>query len=121
MANNEEMTPPGPMPEKGFYYHYKHDPAGPFNNYAYEVLGTGCDTEGDWSTPDAYFVIYRSLYEDSAAFRAGKLWDLRPLTMFMGDVTKSDGMNVPRFHKIANPEIIAELTEKRREMYREEA
>lgn len=33
------------IPEKGFYYHYKHDPKGEFNNYAYEVVGLGLHTE----------------------------------------------------------------------------
>lgn len=32
-------------PEKGFYYHYKHDPNGSFDNYAYEVLNIGHHTE----------------------------------------------------------------------------
>lgn len=117
MPRTDTMALPGEPPEPGYYYHYKHDPAGPLNNYAYEVLGTGCATEEDWAKPEAYMVIYRPLYRESPAFEAGKLWFLRPLTMFTDDVTKPDGMKVPRFHKIVNPEIIAELDEHRRELY----
>lgn len=112
------MTPPERLPEPGFYYHYKHDPAGPLNNYAYEVFGAGCGTEMDWSRQDAYMVIYRPLYENSPAYRAGKLWFLRPAAMFMGDVEGEEGAPpVPRFRKITNPEIIAELTAAQKRMY----
>ncbi len=117
MAQNETMMPPTDLPEPGFYYHYKHDPAGPLENYAYEVIGTGCNTEGDWASPDAYFVIYRPLYENSPAYEAGWLWYLRPATMFMEDVMKPDGMQTPRFHRIVNPEIVSELEERRKELY----
>lgn len=34
-------------PELGFYYHYKHDPTGAVNNYAYEILNIGHHTEID--------------------------------------------------------------------------
>jgi hypothetical protein len=111
------MQVPADLPENGFYYHFKHDPTGPLNNYAYEVIGTGCNTEGDWIKAETYFVVYRPLYEESAMYQNGKLWCLRPLTMFMEDITK-DGGSVPRFHKITNPEIIAALQEKSGEMYR---
>lgn len=113
------MAPPGDLPEPGFYYHYKHDPAGPLNNYAYEVLGVGCDTEGDWETPEAYMVIYRPLYEESPSYRAGRLWYLRPVGMFMDDVQKDDAPPMPRFHRVMNPEILAEFTKLRKEMYGE--
>ncbi len=39
------MQKPQPIPDKGFYYHYKHDPNGLVNNYAYEVLNIGHHTE----------------------------------------------------------------------------
>lgn len=35
------------MPEKGYYYHYKHDSEGEINNYAYEVIGVGLHSEGN--------------------------------------------------------------------------
>ncbi len=117
MARHEDMNPPGDLPEPGFYYHYKHDPSGTLDNYAYEVLGTGCDTEADWAAPEAYMVVYRPLYEASPSYKAGRLWYLRPAAMFMDDVIKDDAPPVPRFHRIMNPEIIAELEKKRREMY----
>jgi hypothetical protein len=117
MAHNMLMTPPPDLPEPGFYYHYKHDPAGPLENYAYEVIGTGCGTEEDWSSPNAYSVIYRPLYESSPAYKAGWLWFLRPAVMFTEDVVKPDGMKTPRFHRIVNPEIISELDAKRKELY----
>jgi hypothetical protein len=31
MAYDE--PPPANLPEPGFYYHFKHDPAGPMNSY----------------------------------------------------------------------------------------
>lgn len=110
------MQPPEKLPEPGFYYHYKHDPAKPLNHYAYEVLGAGCHTEADWQSPEAYMVIYRPLYEDSPAYKNGTLYFLRPAVMFMEDVMK-DGQPVPRFHKILNPEIIRELESTRHDMY----
>src|SRR4051794_7862411 len=30
-----DIPPPDQRPESGYYYHFKHDPAGPLNNYAY--------------------------------------------------------------------------------------
>ncbi len=118
MPKNDTMDPPQNLPERGFYYHYKHDPAGPLNNYAYEVLGTGCATETDWKDPDAYMVIYRPLYGESPAYQAGRLWFLRPAAMFMGDIPGNDGAPpMPRFHKICNPEIVAELMAAKERMY----
>ena len=38
---------PKRVPEPGFYYHYKHNPNGPVNDYAYEVVGVGFHTEDD--------------------------------------------------------------------------
>ena len=83
------------IPSPGFYYHYKHNPTGPVNNYAYEVVGVGRHTEDDCRPEDANMVVYRPLYE-STVYKAGKLFDLRPLDMFMEDVTK-DGKDVSTF------------------------
>ncbi len=33
------------IPEKGFYYHYKHDPKKGVEYYAYEVFGVALHTE----------------------------------------------------------------------------
>ena len=51
---------PTRIPKKGFYYHYKHDPKGNFDNYAYEILGIAVHSETEEKT-----VVYRPLYESS--------------------------------------------------------
>src|SRR5580700_2994314 len=106
---------PTNVPEKGFYYHYKHDPNGSFNNYAYEILGVGYHTEDNCRPEDVNMVVYRPLYE-SSAYKAGKFFDIRPLDMFMENVTK-DGKTFPRFKKIIDPAIITKLTAIRDQMY----
>jgi hypothetical protein len=109
------MKIPNKVPERGFYYHYKHDDSKGVRDYAYEVVGVGVHTEDDCRPEDANMVVYRPLYEASV-FKAGKLFDLRPLDMWMGDVTK-DGKTFPRFGRITDPKIISELENVRREMY----
>ena len=104
------------IPENGFYYHYKHDPNSPVNNYAYEVMGVGQHTEDDSRPEDAYMVVYRPLYEEASVYKAGKLFDLRPLGMFMENVTK-DGKTFPRFEKISNEAVISELGVIQNKMY----
>jgi hypothetical protein len=101
------MQAPAKVPEKGFYYHYKHDPNGPINNYAYEVMGVGFHTEDNCRPEDVNLVVYRPLYE-SSVYVAGKFFDIRPLGMFMEDVTKN-GRALPRFARITDPRVIAEL------------
>ncbi|MDO8623902.1 MAG: DUF1653 domain-containing protein [bacterium] len=103
---------PEKIPEKGFYYHYKHDPNGPVNNYAYEVMGVGHHTEEE----NIYFVIYRPLYEEAFVYKNGKMFDARPLAMFMEEVEK-DGKRIPRFSKITESELIANLAAIRDKMY----
>lgn len=100
--------------EKGFYYHYKHDPKGSVNNYAYEVMGIGHHTEID-GLPESAMVMYRPLYEASV-YKAGKHWDLRPVSMFIESVDKN-GVVVPRFQKIADSDIIHILEKIRDDMY----
>ena len=101
-------------PALGFYYHYKHDPAGTVNNYAYEVMGIGHHTEID-SIDESAMVMYRPLYE-ARVYRAGKHWDLRPLGMFMEDVEKN-GKTMHRFAKIEDKNVIKTLSEIRDQMY----
>ncbi len=60
-------------------------------------------------------VVYRPIYEASV-FKAGKLFDLRPLEMWMGDVIK-DGKTFKRFQRITDPKAIAALEQIRKEMY----
>ncbi len=109
------MKIPTKVPEKTFYYHYKHDPTGTVNNYAYEVVGVGVHTEDDCRPEDANMVVYRPIYEASV-YKAGKLFDLRPLEMWMGDVMK-DGKTFSRFQKITDEKVITELKRIRKEMY----
>lgn len=103
------MQTPKRILEKGFYYHYKHDPSGLVNNYSYEVISVGTHTE-----TREKFVIYRSLYQTET--QGGTNYWLRPLEMFTEDVTK-DGKKFPRFQKIEDPEVIAQLTVIQKEMY----
>ena len=104
------FTIPKVRPENGFYYHYKHT-SDDINNYAYEVVGVGHHTEDEVTN----FVIYRPLYE-SSVYLADKMFDVRPLEMFMEEVTK-DGKTFPRFQKITDPEICAKLEKLKQEMY----
>jgi len=106
------MAPPPTVPEKGFYYHYKHDPRGSFNNYAYEVMGVGHHTEEERS----FFVVYRPLYESAFVYQNGKMFDVRPLPMFVEEIEK-DGIRTPRFKKIEDPELVARFEKLRDEMY----
>lgn len=109
-------TPPKHLPEPGFYYHYKHDPAGSEENYAYELVGVGHHTEEDSRPEDKFLAVYHPLYETALVYRIGKMYDIRPLGMFMETVTK-DGEVKPRFAKITDPDLIARLTERRNRMY----
>ena len=107
---------PERVPEKGFYYHYKHRDEEGLRDYAYEVMGTGCHTEDDCREIDIHLVVYRPLYE-SSVYKAGKLFDIRPLGMFLEDVSK-DGKTFPRFQKITDLDVIAELEEVEKQMYK---
>lgn len=100
--------------EKGFYYHYKHDPNGPVNNYAYEVVGFGMHTEMH-DDPNGKLVVYRPLYE-AFVYTNGKMFDIRPYAMFAETVTK-DGKTFPRFQKITDPVVIGQLEKVRDAMY----
>jgi hypothetical protein len=113
------MKAPTKIPEKGFYYHYKHSPEGSVNNYAYEFVGVGCHTEEDCRPEDATMVIYRPLYMSAFVYQAGKLFDLRPLDMWMGEVTVN-GKRISRFTKITNSELIEKLQKIKTELYGEQ-
>lgn len=99
----------------GYYYHYKHDPSISINNFAYRVLGIGLHTEDDCLEIDKYMVVYRPLY-DTFAYRNGKMYDLRPLKIFVSPASKN-GKLVDRYVKITDPEIIKTLEEIQRNMY----
>lgn len=89
------------FPEKGFYYHYKHDTAGEINNYAYEVVGIGRNTE-----EKTFTVLYRPLYKNDWMSPAD--YQSRPLEMFLENVEK-DGKFMPRFWRIVDSETIVKL------------
>jgi hypothetical protein len=98
------------FPEKGFYRHYKHDPFGPLYNYMYEVVGIGRNTEEHTLT-----VLYRPLYDSEWMPPAD--FQSRPLEMFTGFVEK-DGIQVPRFSRISDPQLIETLEEERKRIYK---
>lgn len=111
---------PNKVPERGFYYHYKHDPKGPVNNYAYEVVGVGFHTEDNVGPGEEHFLVYRPLY-DAAVYKASKelgipCFDNRPLTMWMDNVEKN-GKTFPRFQKITDPAVLEQLEKIKKEMY----
>jgi hypothetical protein len=97
-----DIPPPKKLPEPGYYYHFKHDPDGPVNNYAYYIYGVGHHTEENCRSEDAFMQVYRPLYEEAYAYRNGGLFDLRPLHMFF-DPADWKGKQVPRFTKIVDP------------------
>ncbi len=97
--------------EDTFVGNYKHDPAGEVNNYAYEVMGVGHHTEEE----GVYMVVYRPLYE-AFVYVNGKMFDIRPLEMFMEKVEK-DGVVQDRFTKITDPDTIQKLSEIAERMY----
>ncbi|MES3004620.1 MAG: DUF1653 domain-containing protein [Patescibacteria group bacterium] len=110
------MKIPTQVPERGYYYHYKHDPTVSVNNYAYELVGVGCHTEDNCRPEDANMVIYRPLYPEASVYVNGQLFDLRPLEMWMETVTVN-GETVPRFKKITDPQITMKLDLHRKGMY----
>ena len=101
-------------PEKGFYYHYKHDPKGSINNYAYEFLNVAHHTEIK-GLQESAMAVYRPLY-DASVYKMGKHWDVRPLSMFMESLIKEE-KEIPRFSKITDPKIILELEKIKKAMY----
>jgi hypothetical protein len=110
------LTPiQGKIPERSFYYHYKHNPEKGIYDYAYEVMGVGYHTEDNCRPEDVHMVVYRPLYE-SSVYTAGKFFDIRPLEMFMEDIHK-DGKTMHRFTKITDPRVVEQLEKRKQEMY----
>jgi hypothetical protein len=104
-------------PEPGYYYHYKHDPNGEVNNYAYYIYGVGHHTEDNCRPEDVLMLVYRPLYH-AYVYKNGKMFDLRPLHMFYETAAVND-KPVERFTKIADVEVIAKLQKIKAEMYPE--
>jgi hypothetical protein len=115
------LTAPKKVPKPGLYYHYKHDPGISVDHYAYEVLSVGFHTEDDARPGEEHFVNYRPLYKDAPVYQQAQALgvpchDSRPLEMWMGEVEK-DGEMTPRFQRITDPVVIAELERIRDQMY----
>lgn len=110
-----ELNRPDRMPEPGYYYHYKHDPSSPINNYAYFIHGVGVHTEDDCRPEDQFMQVYQPLY-DAKVYELGKMFDLRPLHMFY-ETAVVNGKDVPRFSKIDDPAVRAQLRAIKKRMY----
>ncbi len=100
------------VPKLGFWRHYKHEPAGPTNNYTYEVVGIGVNTEDDCPHEHRITVLYRPLYNSElveASKKSGNNfhWS-RPLDNWMGDVDKGDYKG-PRFIPVTDSGTITDL------------
>ena len=109
------------VPGPGFYYHHKHDPEKGVDNHAYEVLYIGFHTEDNCRPGEEHFMVYRPLYQSASVYREGQelgfpCADLRPLKMFMENVTK-DGKIFPRFQRITDKKVIEVLRCVRDGMY----
>lgn len=113
-----ELPPKDQWPTQGYYYHYKHDPSGAVNNYAYYIHGIGHQTEENCPPEYTFEMAYRPLYE-AYVYKNGKMFDLRPLHMFFEPALVND-TQVPRFTKITDPAIIAQLRAVKAEMYPED-
>jgi hypothetical protein len=105
------------IPEIGtFYYHFKHHPAGPVEEFAYLVVDIAFHTEID-NLEESRMVIYRPVYRSPGANWEGKQRSLaRPYAMFMDHVERG-GYSGPRFNPITDILIIQELNEKYRLIY----
>jgi hypothetical protein len=111
-----DIPPPTKRPEPGYYYHFKHDPDGSLNNYAYYIYGVGHHTEDDCRAEDAFMQVYRPLYEEAYAYRNGRRFDLRPPHMF-SEPAQWKRKQVPRFTRIVDPDVMAQLEAIKARMY----
>ncbi len=107
---------PTPIPARGFYHHYKHDPAGPINNYAYLIVIPGLHTEKECPPQDKMMMVYLPLYPEASVYKAGRFSDLRPFDLFTEPV-EINGEKKLRFSPITDSETIAELTRIYYELY----
>lgn len=97
------------IPEKGFYYHYKHDESIAWNNHAYEVTGIARHTEDK-----SFLVLYVPLYENDWFKPANH--QARPLELWFNDV-EWEGKTMPRFVRITDPAIVEKLEAVKKNMY----
>ena len=98
-----------PIPQNGFYVHYKSDLTHMPYDHMYEVVGIGRNTE-----EKTYTVLYRPLYENT--FMPPANFQSRPLEMFLENA-EVNGVSVPRFKLVADENLIKELEEVKRRMY----
>ncbi len=89
--------------QKGYYYHFKHNPKGPVNNYAYKVIGISKHIE-----TEEMLVIYKPLYKNDWLGEAEVF--ARSIDMFMDNISKPE-YSGPRFKLIENLEIISKLND----------
>jgi hypothetical protein len=114
-AMTYDIPPPENLPEPGVYYHFKHDPDGPVNNYAYYIYGVGHHTEDDCRTEDAFIQVYTGHYT-----RRHSLPERRPLRPAPAAHVKPaewKGKRVKRFTRIVDPGVIAQLAAIKTRMY----
>lgn len=102
------------------YYHFKHDPKGPVNNMAYEVVGVCIHTEGDARPGEENFIAYRPLY-DCDLYEASKklhipLFYNRPFHMWEEEIERN-GKRMKIFQKITDETVIVELEKISQKMY----
>ena len=91
------------IPEKDFYYHYKHDELKGFNHHAYEVVGLVRHSEDE-----SLLIIHLPSYENESLAPA-QYWT-RPIELFFDEVIVN-GKALPHFTKITDPETILKLRE----------
>jgi hypothetical protein len=118
-----KVTIPAQAPEHrrpGFYYHRKHDPSKGVFHHAYLILGAGMHTEDEIEPEDQFMQVYLPLHEEALVYRLGSLFDLRPLGMAMEDV-EVEGVMVPRFTAVEDPDLVQAFTKRLRELYPEMA
>ncbi len=103
--------------KKGFYYHYKHDPKGEWDNGLYEILNVGHHTEID-GLDESAMVVYRPLFKEAPVYKAGRHWDIKPVCMFIQQAIK-DGRIVDRYTLITDVELIEKCKNIAEELYTE--
>jgi len=111
--------------EKGYYYHYKHDPVIE-HDAVYEVVGTALNAESGGAMhsddPSDFLkdevVLYRPLFKNSLVYKNGKRFWIRPVSMFFNTVEKN-GKTMNRFTKITDSKLIKKLEQIKKEMYGE--
>mgnify|MGYP000240232230 CR=1 FL=1 len=98
------------IPERGFYYHYKHEDARGFTHHAYEVLGLSRHTEDE-----TFLVRYRPLYSERT-YLGDADQSVRPLDLWFTQV-EWNGETLPRFTRVTDPVLLEKLIAVRTQTY----